>query len=1513
MHLIRPFLLTAGALLASVAITASAATPPQSVRKGGSINRLYQRTATAPSQNNSSLLKAPVAHYVSVADATGNELPCTIIGGMIDSGSWDSSVKSAGLYQLPAKDGDPFVFVRSDIYPNGGGVEADGNYYSCEVSESSDGVDIIIRAYDTETWRNTRSFSPSDYSFIATDVAHDPLTGEIYGCLWDTSGSGYMFGTIDYVNGVTRKICPLANMWNAVAIDADGTIYAIDQEMVENGPVVECVKSSLYKVNRETGALTLIGDTGLKPYYASSAVIDHRTGRMFWSVTPKDDTQSALYEVNKTTGACTLVYSYPAAEQFMGMYVPAPLAEDDAPSVPTELIANFANGSNSGSIDFKVPALTYGGTEGSGDISYSIFTGSTRLAAGSTEWGKAESVPVFVAKGGEVEFTVVLTNAAGTSPKAKVKTFIGYDVPKAPEVKASWSEGVMNVSWTVPDGTVNGGYINPSGIVYKVTRYPDNIVVAGASTATSFSENIAESTDVVSYYYTVEANNNGKVSEPGTSNRIVLGAAVAPYTLDFSTVETLDDVTIINGNPESKTWTLSGGTLLIREDRMHEKDDWVITSPIRLTPGTVYAVTVEASSQGTRYPENIEVFFGDNNTAEAMTEEVVGNTVVSTASMSAWQNVQGFIAPESERTVFVGVHACSPADVYNLRIKSISVIPAFATTAPGAATDFTVVPDASGALSVAISLKAPTTDYDGNPLDEITNLCIYRDGEEIFSKASPALGESISHTDTKVLTGEHTYSAIAYRGTDRGREVKETVFVGVGTPVPPTNVVISETETDGNILLTWDAVTTDNNGYALNPDLVTYAVYVPNAAGTAWTPVATNITGTEYTGTAVTGDEQTFALYAVAAVTTGGMSQATVADMIAVGKPYKVPFLETFANGEITTLLTYTSIGGDWEIVTNNPQYLAQADDNGFAQMFCDLYGGSAQLISGKIDLAGAINPTLSFSTFNYYTTVTGPDYNTIEVYVCPKGGQWTKINETIVKDAADQNRWGIVSVNLSAYEGKTIQLMFNAVNYSYDTTTLDQVRIGNGVDHNLTILSISAPATAKAGEDFKIDVKIENGGLKDAGEYTVRLFRDGELAESRTADGLRTGRSAEFSFTQQFTPLVEEDVEYHAVVVYDPDMATNDNTSATVTVKPELSNLPIVPVLRGELKGGYAVLDWDEPDTDSAQPDPFNENFETAQSWAVTSQCGWTFLDEDGAATQDAQYVLGVSNLEMTEYLTMPGIGDNSPLAWAVIDHNEGLGRASTFEPHSGSKLLIALAADGKANDDWAISPELYGGAQTVSFWAKSQNDTEYGEEKFEILYSTTGIEPADFVKISSESVRSTQWVEFTFDLPEGAKYFAVRYVSFDTYSMMIDDFTFIPAGAASDIALMGYNVYCDGLRINDAAVEDNTFTDTVSPSGNHTYAVTALYDKGESRGSNTVNLTLSGVNDVTLADVAVKVSGRTITVTGAEGRTVGITATDGKLLTTATAGAIFTHTVGIAGVYIVNIDGKSVKVAVK
>ena len=67
----------------------------------------------------------------------------------------------------------------------------------------------------------------------------------------------------------------------------------------------------------------------------------------------------------------------------------------------------------------------------------------------------------------------------------------------------------------------------------------------------------------------------------------------------------------------------------------------------------------------------------------------------------------------------------------------------------------------------------------------------------------------------------------------------------------------------------------------------------------------------------------------------------------------------------------------------------------------------------------------------------------------------------------------------------------------------------------------------------------------------------------------------------------------------------------------------------------------------------------------------------------------------------------------------------------------------------------------------------------------------------------------------------------------------------AAQQLTLIGYNIYRDGVKVNDTPVTDTKFTDKVG--GAHLYNVTAVYDKGEARFSNTAEVTAAaGISEV-------------------------------------------------------------------
>ena len=116
----------------------------------------------------------------------------------------------------------------------------------------------------------------------------------------------------------------------------------------------------------------------------------------------------------------------------------------------------------------------------------------------------------------------------------------------------------------------------------------------------------------------------------------------------------------------------------------------------------------------------------------------------------------------------------------------------------------------------------------------------------------------------------------------------------------------------------------------------------------------------------------------------------------------------------------------------------------------------------------------------------------------------------------------------------------------------------------------------------------------------------------------------------------------------------------------------------------------------------------------------------------------------------------------------------------------------------------------------------------------------------LKEKHVVPTSWTKSEYALPEGTKYFAIVASSTDGYATLIDDINYLPASSAAlQLSLVGYNIYRDGIKVNATPVPTTQFTDEVG--GAHTYNVTAVYDKGEARFSNSAEVTTAdGITEV-------------------------------------------------------------------
>ena len=174
--------------------------------------------------------------------------------------------------------------------------------------------------------------------------------------------------------------------------------------------------------------------------------------------------------------------------------------------------------------------------------------------------------------------------------------------------------------------------------------------------------------------------------------------------------------------------------------------------------------------------------------------------------------------------------------------------------------------------------------------------------------------------------------------------------------------------------------------------------------------------------------------------------------------------------------------------------------------------------------------------------------------------------------------------------------------------------------------------------------------------------------------------------------------------------------------------------------------------------------------------------------------------------------------------------------------------------------------------------------------------------------------WQHFTFDLPEGTTYFAINYAPDYGISLRIDDITFTPGDSGEALDLLGYNVYRNGVKLNSETLAECNFAENEVPGGDHTYHVTAIYNRGESRGSNPAEVSFEVSLDKVEA-AGISVSGREgeieITTSGNAVDYMVLTA-DGRCMTSGVAeGSI--RIPASAGIYLVATPAGAVKVAVK
>ncbi len=177
--------------------------------------------------------------------------------------------------------------------------------------------------------------------------------------------------------------------------------------------------------------------------------------------------------------------------------------------------------------------------------------------------------------------------------------------------------------------------------------------------------------------------------------------------------------------------------------------------------------------------------------------------------------------------------------------------------------------------------------------------------------------------------------------------------------------------------------------------------------------------------------------------------------------------------------------------------------------------------------------------------------------------------------------------------------------------------------------------------------------------------------------------------------------------------------------------------------------------------PGVFSDGFESYADFAV-SFAPWTLVDVDQSETYGMTGIAWEHNYD--------------PLAYIIFNPAATIPPVTDFPAQSGSKFAACFSATIPPNNDWLISPLMYGGGY-INFWARSYT-ADYGLERFKVGVSLGGTHPASFNIISGPTYveAPTVWTHYSYFLSNDYNNQIIRVgikcCSDDAFALGIDGF---------------------------------------------------------------------------------------------------------------------------------------------
>lgn len=892
-----------------------------------------------------------------------------------------------------------------------------------------------------------------------------------------------------------------------------------------------------------------------------------------------------------------------------------------------------------------------------------------------------------------------------------------------------------------------------------------------------------------------------------------------------------------------------------------DADDYLVSPGLQLRGGRSYKLTFEAAIGSYDDKGTLEVRWGQAATVEGLNKTLFAPTDILTRENQTPNCEEHTVEfrVEEDGIYYLGFHVMTKYEqgvgANKMYVNNIAVEALPDAKTPGAVTNATVTPSADASMKATIEFNLPTVAFDGTDLEQISGVRIMNGTAEVADITEDiAAGKTIKFTDENVGTaaGNYTYNIVPYNDLGDGRATAVTAWVGLDMPGQCELVELIDQAI--HVTMRW-TVPQAVHGGVLFADSISYDIWsaMYNSYYDSWTndTLVATVKGTtthDFDINTEEGPQREMTLGINAYTTSGNNRDFRPSNTLFIGKSYELPYREGFREGQPASYISGAVFGNGGMDAQVGTAIGSDADGNSGYVVMRGYSNDLVILQTGKVTLQGAASPKL---VYQYYPEQV--EQGKLMAVVMTPDGSETIVDSVLFDEAPQQKEWTVRKVDLTDYAAERyVRLAFafqSPLENTMQTLWLDDINVAEVPQIDLSV-ALTAAEQVEKGQQAWMYAMVTNLGDADVDAFRLKATLDGELiADTLITDRLASFSHASYRFTAPTSLLLEKDeVEACVEVVAEGDAVAGNNTSADVIVLNDPDVKPVTDLARDEQAAGM-TLTWTEP----VPTKTITDDFERYTPWSYENVGDWTFYDGDGGTTggyldsNDYHYTnegqpfafivfnpYDYDGTDMSTYLGYYYFGS------VVPEHGEQTltsvwsydGMSDTATDYYGNPLPNYVSAD-----NWVISPELSGQPQTISYLVNNVG-YRYGDdiydipETYEVYYSDTDTSIESFKRIGEQrTVTGGMWHEESFDVPEGARYFAIRHNTELTETdggdtapsfFGLDDITYeIMSGAVA-----GFRIYRDGELIG--TTREPRFTDAAATIGQHLYQVTVVYEDG-------------------------------------------------------------------------------------